>query len=196
MNSTLSLLASTVVFALVLVGCDAAGPTDTVILNSQSPIPPTIEYTFDYETQGRQQIGISSLNADTLSSILRRNGGFSRADVTSAQVERVVLERISDPGEPSASDEAATPKVFDYLTGATVYLGSDAESGTRIADASFDTTTRTVSLSVVGANADVTDEVQSGRQKAFLMLDAGGDVPDRRDRVRVTVDFRIELQGV
>ena len=194
MNALLSRLSVVAVFALALVGCDATGPADTVILNSNSPIPPTVEYTFEYDTEGRQQIGVRSQNADTLGSILRRNG-FGRADVVSARVERVVLERVSDPGPSFRGNEEPTVEVFDYLSGATVYLGPDAESGTRIAEASFETTARTVSLGV-GANAGVTDAVQSGAQPAFLSLDAGGDVPNRRDRVRVRVHFRIEVQGV
>ena len=195
MNALPSRLSIVAVFALALMGCDAAGPADTVILNANSPIPPTVEYTFEYDTEGRQQIGVRSQNADTLGSILRRNG-FGRADVVSARVERVVLERISDPGPSVRGKEATAVEVFDYLSGATVYLGPDAESGPRIAEASFETTARTVSLGVDGGSARVTDDVKSGSQPAFLMLDTAGDVPDRRDRVRVRVDFRIEVQGV
>ena len=195
MNPFFSRLSVVAVVVLALMGCDAAGPADTVILNSNSPIPPTVEYTFEYDTEGRQQIGVRSQNADTLDSILRRNG-FGRADVVSARVERVVLERISDPGPSFRGKEDPEVEVFDYLSGATVYLGPDAESGTRIAEASFETTARTVSLGVDGANEGVTDGVKSGSQPAFLSLDTGGDVPNRRDRVRIRVHFRIEVQGV
>jgi hypothetical protein len=192
LNSSLSLLSSAAVLALLLVGCDATGPADTVILNANSPIPPTVEYTFVYDTEGRQQIGVRSLNADTLGAILQRNG-FSRADVRSARVERVVLERRSDPGASAAIAGDAAPKVFEYLTGATLYLGPDA-SGVQIASTIVDTDNRTLPLTVTTAN--VTDAVKRGHQPAFLELAAAEGVPSRRDRVRVTVDFRIEVQGV
>lgn len=187
-----SLLLPAVVLALLLTGCDAAGPADTVILNSNSPFPPTVEYTFAYDTEGRQQIGVRSLNADTLTAILRRNG-FGRADVTSARIERVVLERRSDPGSPVRKADNAEPKVFDYLTGATVYLGSDAD-GVQIASAAVDTENRTLPLDVT--TADVTNVVKGGSRRAFLALAATDEVPDRQDRVRVTVHFRIEVRGV
>lgn len=192
MTSVSSLLPPAVVLALLLTGCDATGPTDTVILNANSPFPPTVEYTFAYDTEGRQQIGVRSLNADTLTAILRRNG-FGRADVTSARVERVVLERRSDPGSPARKADNATPKVFDYLTGATVYLGSDAD-GVQIASAAVDTDNRTLPLDVT--TADVTSVVKGGSRPAFLTLAATDDVPDRQDRVRVTVHFRVEVRGV
>lgn len=191
-SSALSLLSSVAVLALVFVGCDTTGPADTVTLNSNSPIPPTIEYTFEYDTEGRQQIGVRSLNADTLGAILQRNG-FSRADVRSARVEQVVLERRSDPGAPTAVAGDVAPKVFDYLTGATLYFGSDA-GGVQIASTVVDTDNRTLPLNVTTAN--VTDAVKGGRRPAFLELAATESVPDRRDRVRVTIDFRIEVRGV
>lgn len=174
------------VFALLLVGCDATGPSDTVILNSSSPIPPTVEYTFDYDTNGNSQIGVRSDQTDDLDSTLAENG-FSRRSVVTARVESVELERLS------SKTAAPSQKVFDYLTGATVYLGSDA-SGSRIAEEAFEATDPSVPLQVVGA--DVTDVVKSGATPAFLQLDTDGNVPDRRDRVRVTVQFRIEMRGV
>lgn len=196
MKSTFARLFPVVALALVLAGCDATGPADTVILNSSSAIPPTVEYTFAYDTEGQQQIGVRSLNPDTLASILRRNG-FGRSDVVSARVDRVVLERVSDPGAVAREKKGTAPKVFSYLTGATLYLGADA-SGTEIASATIESSDdrppKTRPLTVTTAN--VTDVVKAGSQPAFLVLTAGDDVPDRRDRVRVTVDFRIEVQGV
>lgn len=181
-----SLLATVVGLALLLTGCDATGPTDTVILSANSVIPPTVEYTFDYQA-GEQPIGVVSQETDDLGSILEQNG-FGRADVESARVDSVRLERLSSPETASAA-----PKVFDYLTGATLYLGSNAD-GARIATASFQTTAPSVRLSVEGSS--VTDVVQEGRSNAFLQLSTTSDAPDRRDRVQVTVYFRIEVQGV
>lgn len=173
-------------FALLFGGCDATGPSDTVILNSNSPVPPTVEYTFEYKTNGNNQIEVRSTQTDDLDSTLSENG-FGRRDIVSARVESVELERLS------SKTAVPSQKVFDYLAGGTVYLGSDA-SGKRIASASFETTDRTVPLQV--GSADVTDVVKNGATPAFLQLDTGSDVPDRRDRVEVTVQFRIEMQGV
>jgi hypothetical protein len=91
---------------------------------------------------------------------------------------------------------APEAKVFSYLTGATVYLGPDAD-GVQIARSAIDTgddPPRTLPLSVT--NADVTDVVTGGSRPAFLRLTATEDVASRQDEVRVRVDFRIEVQGV
>lgn len=195
MKALLVRLSVVALFALALTGCDATGPSDTVILNSNSPIPPTVEYTFEYNTDGRQQIGVRSQSADTLGSILRRNG-FGRADVVSARVERVVLERVSDPGPSLRTRATPEAKVFSYLTGATVYLGPDVD-GVQIARSAIDTgddPPMTLPLSVT--DGDVTDVVTDGSRPAFLMLTAKEDVASRQDEVRVSVDFRIEVQGV
>jgi len=182
-----SLLTPVAVLALVLTGCDATGPTDTVILSENSVIPPTVEYTFDYETNGGRPIGVVSQEADDLDSILEQNG-FRRADVESARVDSVRLERLSSP-----ETAAVAPKVFDYLTGATLYLGSGTE-GTRVASAMFETTNLSVRLPV--DRRDVTAVVQNGSANAFLQLSTTDDVSDRRDRVKATVYFRLEVGGV
>jgi hypothetical protein len=189
------LLVAVVALALSLAGCDASGAEETVILNSSSPIPPTVEYTFAYDTGGQQQIGVTSLNSDTLGAILRRNG-FGRNDVRSARIERVFLERLSDPGGQSQPQKAADTEVFDYLATATMYFGGDAGTGVRVAEKTFGMTVRSTPLDVVSENADVTDAVRAGRQPAYLELEATGSVPERRDRIRITVDFRVEVQGV
>jgi hypothetical protein len=187
MKTPLPLLVLLAVLAVGLTGCDTTGSEETAILNANSPVPPTVEYTFDYETGGNQQIGTRSLESDNLTSILTQNG-FSRADVSSAQVDSVQLERLS------LEEAAPPPKVFDYLTQATLYLGPNASDGQRIAQASFDRAIRSVPLRVV--SPDVTSLVKDGSRPAFLQLDATSDVPDRTDRVRVTVYFRIEVQGI
>jgi hypothetical protein len=180
-----SFFLTAVLFALLLGGCDVTGPEDTVILNANSLAPPIVEYTFTYETKGGDPIGVRSNETDDLGSILSENG-FDRSDVVSARVDSVSLERISSKAAP-------TPMVFDYLTEATAYLGSSTD-GTRIADASIDATPRSLSLPVVGS--DVTSVVRNGATHAFLQLDTTSDVPDRRDKVKVTVYFQVEVQGV
>ncbi len=185
MKASLPLFLSATLLALLFGGCDVTGPEDTVILNANSPAAPIVEYTFAYDTNGGDPIGVRSNETDDLGSVLSENG-FGRADVVSARVDSVSLERISSKAAP-------TPIVFDYLTGATAYLGSNTD-GERIADASIDATTRSVSLPVAGS--DVTSVVKNEPTYAFLQLDTTSDVPDRRDKVEVTVYFRIEVQGV
>jgi hypothetical protein len=185
MNASPSLLVAALLLALVIAGCDATGAENKVILNANSPEPPTVEYAFDYKTNGANAIEVQSGNTDDLSSILSTNG-FRRTDVVSARIDSVQLERISPKAAPVSN-------VFDYLTGTTLYLGPDANSP-RIAEGAIQSTARTVPLPV--RTADVTDVVKSGETPAFLRLNTDSNVPDRRDRVTATVYFRIEVQGV
>lgn len=190
MNRLLFLLPASVVLALLLAGCDAAGTQDTVVLNATSPAPPTVEYTFRYTSQDvsndGQQVEVVSENSDDLGSVLTQNG-FSRSDVVSARVDSVTLRRQSSP-----TASGVRPKVFDYLSGATVFLGTDA-SGTEIADDQFDTTRQEISLGV--ATSNVTAEIKEGSTRAFLRLTASGSIPEE-DVVDVTVYYRIEVGGV
>jgi hypothetical protein len=82
--------------------------------------------------------------------------------------------------------------VFDYLSGAAVFLGTDA-SGKRIADATFNTTQQEIRLDV--ATSNVTEEIRNGSKRAFLRLTASENVPEE-DVVDVTVYYRIEVEGV
>ncbi len=186
MKNVLPLLLSAIVFPLLLVGCDSVGTEDTAVFNAASPIPPVVEYDFRYTSEdvNGQQVEVVSNATDNLGSVLDRNG-FSRADVVSAEVDSVVLRRQSSPA-------LIQPKVFDYLRGAEVYLGTDA-SGTRIADDEFATTQQEVSLRV--STADVTSDVKNGSTRGFLRLDVSEDVPGE-DVVDVTVYYSIEVSGV
>lgn len=179
----------------LLVGCDSGG-TETVVLNANSPAPPTVEYEFRYTSDnlnGNSRVEVASQNPDNLTSVLRNNG-FSRSDVVSAQVDSVTLERISAAGTQRA---AVTPKVFQYLLGAEVYLGDD-DAGPKIAEGQFQTTRRFVSLPVSTRN--VTPTVQEGATPTFLRLEVQdpSSVPDapNQDAVEVVVYYRIEVEGV
>ena len=184
------LLLSAATLAVLLVGCDATGSQDTVILNANSPAPPTVEYTFRYTSQdvsqGGQLVEVVSEGRDDLGSVLTQNG-FDRSDVVSARVDSVTLRRQSSP-----TLSGVRPKVFDYLSGAAVFLGADA-SGKKIADDQFDTTRQKISLRV--ATSNVTAEIKEGRTQAFLQLTASGSVPEE-DVVDATVYYRIEVGGV
>ena len=185
------LLLSSFVLSFVLVGCDATGSQDTVVLNANSPAAPTVEYSFRYTSDNvsdnGQRVEVVSQNSDNLGSVLMDNG-FSRNDVISATVDSLTLRRESSP-----TTSGIQPKVFDYLSGASVYLGTD-DSGKLIADDQFQTTQQEITLDV--ANGDVTSEIKGGSKSAFLRLTtSGGEVPSQ-DVVEVTVYYRIEVQGV
>lgn len=191
MKSVSSISVPVAVLVVALVGCDATGTTDTAILNANSPIPPIAEYTFEYTPENLTESGrveVVSQGTDDLGGILDDNG-FRREDVVSARVDSVRLTRLSPP-----KTIPVRPKVFDYLTGATAFLGSDA-IGTRIADDTFRTTAKSVSLEV--ASSDVTELVRSGPRAVFLRLSiSSADEVPSRDRVRATVYLQIEVQGV
>lgn len=190
MKNVISLLFSSVVLAVLFVGCDATGPEDTAILNADSPAPPTVEYEFRYTSENvsedGRQVQVVSEGGDNLGSVLTQNG-FSRDDVVSARVDSVTLRRQSSP-----TNSGMQPKVFDYLSGAAVFLGTDAD-GKRIAEDQFSTTQQKIRLAV--ATSNVTEEVKEGSTRAFLRLTASENVPEQ-DVVDVTVYYRIEVEGV
>lgn len=190
MKSRFSLLLSTIALVFVVVGCDATGSEETVVLNEDLPVPPTVEYEFRYTSENvsneGQRVEVVSRSSDNLTSILSENG-FTRDDIVSARVDSVSLRRLSSP---SAKD--IRPKVFDYLSGVTLFLGTDA-SGTRIAQRSPLPSEQEVSLPV--STSDVTTDLKGGSKKAFLRLDASGEVPEE-DIVEATVYYRIEVGGV
>lgn len=190
MKSISLLLLSSLGLALLLGGCDATGSEETAVLNADSPAPPTVEYTFRYDsdnvTDDGQRVDVVSDNSDNLGSVLTQNG-FSRSDIVSARVDSVSLRRLS-----SASVAETRPKVFDYVTGVAVFLGTDA-SGTRIAERTPLPTQQQVSLQV--ATSNVTADLKGGSKSAFLRIDASGDVPEE-DVVEATVYYRVEVEGV
>jgi hypothetical protein len=175
------------VATVLLTGCDSGGNGGSIVLNANSPVPPTIQYSFTYSSDDANDDGVVeviSSEADALDNVFRQNG-VSRSSVVRARIDSVELERQSTTG-PSA-----TPKVFRYLAGAEVFLGSDA-SAPRIAARQFQTTDRTVTLNV--QIADVTSVVQAGSTPALLRLTANSpdDIP-LLERVRLTVFYTIEF---
>lgn len=194
------IVGSALLFMLVVAGCDAGGPT-TVVLNANSPEPPTVEYAYRYtsdDLNANDEVAVVSQTSDRLTSVLQSNG-FERSDVVSARVDSVTLERISARTQGAAARSRALPKpkVFQYLLGASVYLGED-DSGPRIAAGQFQTSQRFVSLPVTTQN--VTSVVRTGATPSFLRLEVqdASNVPEppNEDAVEVRVYYRIELEGV
>lgn len=191
-----AVVGAVLLLAFTVVGCDASGP-ETVVLNANSPEPPTVEYEYRYTSDNlnaNDEVEVASQQSDNLTSVLRSNG-FDRSDVVSARVDSVTLERISAPAQDAARTRSVPePKVFQYLLGASVYLGTD-DSGPRIARGQFQTEQRFVSLPV--ATQNVTSIVQAGATPSFLRLEVENpsDVPNE-DAVEVVVYYRLEVEGV
>lgn len=186
--------------AFAVGGCDASGP-ETVVLNANSPEPPTVAYEYRYTSanlNASDEVEVASQQSDNLTSVLRRNG-FDRSDVVSARVDSVTLERISAPTQGAAARPRAVPvpDVFQYLLGASVHLGTD-DTGPQIATGQFQTDQRFVSLPV--ATQNVTSVVQNGATPSFLRLEvedpSSVPEPPDEDAVEVVVYYRIEVEGV
>jgi hypothetical protein len=195
MTDRVFLLLAALVLPLVIVGCDAAGGGgDTATLNAGSTVPPTVEYLVRYRSENvsndGQTVEDSSDTADDLSGVLQRNG-FSRSNVVSARVDSVAIESRS----PSSSPQQT--KVFAYLRGVTVFLGTDPNTRTEIASGRFATTEDRVTLSGPELSTqNVTQDVKEGPKKAFLRLDAsGGSVPSE-DALDLFVYYTITVEGV
>lgn len=169
--------------SLVLVRCDLAATGSTAVLNAESAIPPTVEYTFEYassDVTGEGEVAVVSEEQDDLGDILSQNG-FSRADVVSAEIDSVSIERLS-------------AQTFGYVTGADLYLGMNAE-GPHVGTGTFQTSQESARLDI--PTKTVTGLVKEGSTNTFARLDVGdrSNVPSL-DRVGVTVFFRIEVGGV
>lgn len=185
MKKHLPVIVTSLAIIVGLTGCDSLGSSETVILSANQDIPPTVEYDFRYSSDNvsndGQRVDVVSESTDNLDAVLRDNG-FGRSDIISARVDSVKMERQSSP--------AQIRKVFDYLSGASVFLGSDA-SGPQIATRTPLPFEERVKMEVSTSN--VTDEIKSGAKKAFLRLEASDEVPSE-DKIEVTVFYRIEVQ--
>lgn len=179
-----------IVFAslFLLAGCDFLSSEETVILNSDSAEPPTVEYSFSYtsdDVNSEGRVEVTSEGNDDLASILRENG-FSRDDVVSARIDRVVLIGRSSP--------ESTQKIYEYVQSAEIYFPGSAS--TPIAEGEIQTAQGPdeVELSVV--NSTVTSAVQEGAQNARLELDTQEGGFTERYRAEAEIYFRIEVEGV
>jgi hypothetical protein len=162
--------------ALVLTSCDISSASNTAILNANSTIPPIVrqrfEYTGDDVTDGGQVEALSSIQSDDLDAILSENLGASRADVVSARVDSVSVERLST----------------NTLSGA-LYLGTDA-SGTRIANVQLESGEEITARDT----KTVTGAVKSGQERVFAEFDV--EDPSSGGMVRAVIYYRLEVEGI
>lgn len=195
MTDRVFLLLAAFVLPLVFVGCDAAGGGgDTATFNAGSTVPPTVEYRVRYTSENvssnGQIVEDSSNAADNLTNILETNG-FGRGNVVSARVDSVAIESFS------SASSAQQSKVFSYLRGVTVFLGTNPGTRTEIASGQFTTTQDRVTLSGPDlSNQNVTQAVKEGAKKVFLRLDASGGTVPSEDALDLFVYYTITVEGV
>lgn len=192
------LLVTSILLPFVLVGCDSGGATgsaggDTAIFNANSPIPPTVEYEFEYDqndrVDGSDFVEVTSNSTDDLEDVLDDNGGFRRSSIVSARVDSVKFSQVS----PKNNEPSAPKFVFDNLRRASVFLGTDA-NGAQIAEGEFDPNSDAEEVSLSRITTDVTQTIKNGSTKAFLRLEVS-DI-SRKDIVDVKVFYRIKVEGV
>ncbi len=197
MKNVVSLLLSSVVVGLLLVGCDTAGGEETITLNNNTGLEP-IGYTFEYSQDDEQngQISVSTRpdrDSPSLEELLRDQVAASLSDIVSARVTQVRIRSVSTTN----SAKGLVPKVLPYIVTTEVYLGGT--SGAPIAREQDVPTTVGNSFIEMGLSDgadDVTSVVKEGRPEATLEF----DVEDRSDvgnpdRVAVEISYSIEVSG-
>lgn len=172
----------------VLAGCDVFSTGETVILNSNSEVPPTAEYTFFYSPEDVNSEGwveVTSEGRDDLAADLRENG-FSREEIVSAEVESVSLL--------GKSQEGTSQKIYRHVRRAEVYFPSDASSPIAEGEIPSGQSLEEEDLTVTGSG--VTDVVKEGAQQARLELEVEEDGFSGVLEAEAEINFRIELEGV
>jgi hypothetical protein len=189
---------------LLAPGCDTTGANETIEISGTSPIPPEIEYVFEYarEDVSGGTVVVSSTpersgEHPTLDAVLEANGGYARSDVRAASVERVVIDdETTTSGEQAPTVQPAPERrVFRYLSQARISLGGDdgpVVARGQVPDDGPD------DLDVV-SGADVLAAIQAGgptRAALELDVESPSDVPTQDqggDKVRVTITYAIQL---
>lgn len=180
----------TLLLAVLLVGCDSGG-SDTATFTLDP-----IAFSFPLFDQGDIQNGAVQLMGSTTEDIgaAIREFGFTRDEVTAAQVTEVVLVRRS-LGTPNTADLPRQPpaaKVFDFLNQAEVQLAASNVSpvtvGTRTGD--FELSGETA-LDVQGG--DVAPIVRADDIEAILDLQLD-NIEGGPFRVDVEVTFEVTGQ--
>jgi hypothetical protein len=180
----------TLLLAVVLVGCDSSG-TDTATFTLDP-----VTFSFPLFDQGDVQNGAVQLTGSTTEDVgaAIREFGFTKEEVTAAQVTQAVLIRRS-LGTPSAADPPRQPpaaKVFDFLNQAEVQLAAPNVSpvtvGTRTGD--FELSGETA-LNVEGGN--IAPLIRADDMEAILDLQLD-DIGGGPFRVDVEVTFEVTGQ--
>jgi hypothetical protein len=175
-----SLLVVLFVGGLVLTSCDLSSAGNTIILNANSSVPPTIQYrsryTQDDATEGGQVEVVAMIESDDLDDVLTANG-VNRDQVVSAQVDSVQVDPVSTTS----------------LSSAVIHLGTEA-SGPQIASVTFPSGGE--DAVVDASRTPVTGAVQAGASTTFgrFSVEDPSRIPDGGSVVRATVYFQIEAE--
>lgn len=170
-----------VAISLLLASCDVVNPIGGITLPTQ-----TASFRFEINTDGvdpGQTVQVNSEESVNLAQALDEAGGYTKAEVLSATVTRVELERINPTGvNLSILEEALvafTASGVSTKTIATATSLPSSPSATLPVSSSPDVTSFVIAPSFRGALTIVPESVPDG----ILVL-------------RATVTFRIEVEGV
>lgn len=169
------------VMALALASCDVVNPTEGVVLPEI-----TVTFRFEIDTDGvspGETVQVASEESANLAQALDASGGYTKAEVLSATVTRVELERINPTSvDLSILDEALLAFTASNLSSKTIASSNSLPAS------------RTASLPV-SSSPDATGYVIAPSFRGALTV-VPGTVPDGQFVLRTTVTFRIEVEGV
>jgi hypothetical protein len=205
LRSRLAVLALAAGALLLMPGCDTTGANETIELSGDSPIPPEIEYVFEYarEDVNDGTVVVSATpersgETPTLDAVLEENGGYTRSDVQAASVEKVVIDDASTTAGLQALPAQPAPdrRVFRYLRQAQISLNGEGGPVVARGEVSDDGPD---DLAIASGASDVLAAIQSGSPtRSTLELDVQdpSSVPTRDqggDKVRVTITYALQL---
>lgn len=168
------------VMALALASCDVVNPTEGITLQEK-----TVTFRFEIDTDGvapGQTVQVASEESENLEQALAADG-YTKAEVLSATVTRVELERINPTSvDLSILDEALLAFTASNLSAKTIASSTSLPAS------------RTASLPV-SSSPDATSYVIAPSFRGALTV-VPETVPDGQFVLRTTVTFRIEVEGV
>lgn len=168
-----------VLVAVVLASCDAVTATEPITLQSK-----TVSFRFEFDSEGVSPGGSvdAQSNADVDLGPELLSDGFTKAEVITATVTSVELERISP-----------TQVNLNFLEEASIDFAASGISTRTIAGSNSLPDSRTAMLSVTSAN--VTTFVVAPSFRAVLNV-VPESVPEGEWVLRSNVTLRIDVEGV
>lgn len=174
------LVAGILAAVVLLASCDTVNPTDNIILPEK-----TVSFRFEIGPDGispGETITVEAEDPVDLGSALNADG-FTKAEVLSATVTRVELERVS----PAGVD-------LSILEEAEVALVASGVSSRTIASSSSLPDDPATTLSISGSS-DATSFVTASSFEGVLTI-VPAVVPQGLLVMRATVSLRVEVEGV
>ncbi|MCS3698987.1 hypothetical protein GGQ20_000279 [Salinibacter ruber] len=179
-----SLLIVLLAASVAWTSCDLASAGNTAISSASFDPPPKVRHRFSYTKENITEAGhvevVSTITSSyDLDDVLFENLGASRADVVSAQVDSVVIDRIST----------------STLSGAQLHLGTNADCPI-IARVQFNPNEEKKGRD--RTSRAVTEAVKSGSSNVFARFDIEdpNKIPNVGGKVSATVYYRLEVGGI